>query len=105
MSTTRTINIREFRTNIARHLKDAQENNVHFVVMRHAKPIAHVTPIHAEDSSLESLAAKVARARKDIEEGRVYSSEEVLAMIDRRAAQVHRRSRGRPRKTSTKRRT
>ena len=60
--TTRTVSIREFRENMTKFLKEAQEKNVHFVVMRHTVPIAHVTPVEHSDS-LEALAAEVARAR------------------------------------------
>lgn len=82
MPTTRTVSIRDFRENLTKFLKEGQEKNVHFVVMRHAKPVAHVTPVLADDS-LEDLIAQVAKAREDIKEGRVYTPEEVLAMIDK----------------------
>ena len=89
MSTTRTVSIRAFRENLTKFLKEAQEKNVHFVVMRHAEPIAHVTPLHGKEASYEQLVAEIAQARKDAAEGRVYTTEQVLAMIDRRARRIH----------------
>jgi antitoxin (DNA-binding transcriptional repressor) of toxin-antitoxin stability system len=86
--TTRTVSVRDFRENMTKYLKEGQEKNIHFVVMRHAVPIAKVTPIEQNDS-LESLIQEVAQARRDIEEGRTYTTEEVLAMIDRRAHRIH----------------
>ncbi len=78
--TTKTVSIRAFRENMTKFLKEAQEKNVHFVIMRHSEPVAHVTPVTNGDS-LESLAKEVAEARKAIKAGKVYSPEEVLDMI------------------------
>lgn len=63
---------------------------MHFVVMKHAEPIARLSPVGA-DPNLESLIADVAQARKDIAEGKVYSSDEVLAMIDANEARILRK--------------
>ncbi len=79
--TTRTVSIRNFRENMTKFLKEAQEKNVHFVIMRHSEPVAHVTPA-ARKNSLESLAKDVATARKAIKEGRLYTPKQVLKMID-----------------------
>lgn len=105
MSTTRAVSIREFRENLTRFLKEAQEKDVHFIVMRHADPIAHVSPICDDEASIEALAARVAKARKDADEGRIYTAQQVLAMIDRYASRVHRGGSGRSRKASPQRRT
>lgn len=78
--TTRTISIRKFRENMSKLLREAQKNNVHFLIMRHAEPVAQVVPVSA-DSSLESLIAEVAQAREDILRGDVYTPEQVLDMI------------------------
>ena len=79
--TTRTINIRDFRDNLTKLLKEAQENNIHFVIMRHSVPVAKVTPMQP-DASLEQLMEDVDEARKAHKKGKVYSAEEVLDMIE-----------------------
>ena len=80
MSTTKTVSVRAFREHMTRFLKEAQEDNVHFVIMRHAEPVAHVTPVRQSDS-LESLAQEVAEARKAIKAGKTYTPEQVLDML------------------------
>jgi antitoxin (DNA-binding transcriptional repressor) of toxin-antitoxin stability system len=104
MPTTRTISIREFRKNMTQCLREAQELNTHFIVMRHTVPVAHVSPINEDEASIEALAAKVAQARKDAKEGRVYTPEEVLAMIDDHANDHHRNGSERSPKSSSSRR-
>jgi antitoxin (DNA-binding transcriptional repressor) of toxin-antitoxin stability system len=93
MPTTRAVSVREFRENMTGFLKEAREKNVHFVIMRHAVPVAHIAPIQDEEASIEALAARVAQARKDADEGHTYTAEEVLAMIDHHASRIHTRSR------------
>lgn len=79
--TTRTISIRKFRENMSKLLREAQEKNVHFVIMRHAEPVAQVVPVQAGNRSLESLIDEVAQAREDIRHGRVYTPDQVRAML------------------------
>lgn len=78
--TTRTVSIREFRENMSKLLREAQKKNVHFIIMRHAEPVAQVVPV-SRDDSLEALAEEVAQAREDFRHGRVYTPEQVLDMI------------------------
>jgi antitoxin (DNA-binding transcriptional repressor) of toxin-antitoxin stability system len=70
------INIRTFRANMPKLLREAQKKNVHFVVMRHAVPVAKVTPLKV-DHDYEALVRQVARGRRDARLGRVYTLEEV----------------------------
>ena len=81
MAKTRTISIREFRQNLTKLLKEAQETGVHFVVMRHSVPVVHVTPLQNGDS-LEELTEEVKEARKSYKEGNVYTAQEVLDMLE-----------------------
>ena len=82
MSTTRTVSIRAFRENMTKFLKEAQEDNVHFVIMRHAEPIAHVTPLKKKrQNSLEQLKKDIAEARRDVRKGRVYTPAQVRDML------------------------
>ena len=89
MSTTRTVSIRDFRENLTKHLREGQEKNVHFIIMRHAEPVAHVTPVKNKKSkraaSLEKLIEEVALARKEIREGKFYTPQQILNMIEARS--------------------
>lgn len=80
MSSTRLVSIRDFRANLTRFLKEAQEKGVHFVVMRHSVPIAQVTPV-SKEASLETLVEDVKKARKAYKEGKVYTADQVVDMI------------------------
>jgi prevent-host-death family protein len=86
MPQTRTVSIRRFRENLAELLKEAQRKNIHFVVMRHSEPIAHVWPVRKRRMrSLEEVRADIAEARRQAARGEGYTTEEILAMIDRRS--------------------
>ncbi|MEI8229811.1 MAG: type II toxin-antitoxin system prevent-host-death family antitoxin [Candidatus Peregrinibacteria bacterium] len=80
MSTTRTVSIRTFRANMTKYLREAQEKNIHFVIMRHAVPIARIEGVSPTDS-LESLIAEVAQARKEYREGKGYTVEEARKIL------------------------
>ncbi|MFH0769978.1 MAG: hypothetical protein V1926_01225 [Candidatus Peregrinibacteria bacterium] len=80
MSTTRTVSIRHFRENLTKFLREAREKNVHFVIMRHAVPVARVEAVAPHDS-LESLIADISQARKEVKMGNVYSAKEVRALL------------------------
>jgi len=82
MAKTRAISIREFRENLSGLLREAQEKDVHFVVMRHSEPVVHVTPVRRGDS-LEALAEEVADARRAFREGKTYTAQEMLAMLEK----------------------
>lgn len=84
--TTRTVNIRTFRANLTALLDEAQKKNIHFVVMRHSEPIAHLVPVKPRRKrTLEELRADIAEARRQMAREEGYTTEEVLAMIKRRS--------------------
>jgi prevent-host-death family protein len=76
-TSTKFIGIKEFRQNIAKIVKTAQETKQRIVVMNRNKPLFEVTP-YEEDVYLDSLVADIASAREDIAAGRVYTEEEIL---------------------------
>ncbi len=84
--TTRTVSIRRFRENLAGLLDEAQEKNIHFIVMRHSEPIAHVSPVKRRRMRTpKEVEADIAEARRQMAKGEWYTAEEVLAMIDQRS--------------------
>lgn len=80
MPSTRTVSIRNFRENMTKLLKEAQDKDVHFVIMRHSEVVAHVTPAKQSDS-LEALRKDVAIARRQIKEGKTFTAAEARAML------------------------
>lgn len=71
------IGVKEFRQHMAEYAKKARSSNGRFVVMSRNKPLFEVRPF-AEDEHLDDLVAKIARARRDVAEGRTYTQEEIL---------------------------
>jgi antitoxin (DNA-binding transcriptional repressor) of toxin-antitoxin stability system len=88
--TTKLITIRQFAQQMSKLLREAQENNIHFVIMRHGKPVANVTPFFLETEQdliddgidVEALKSDIALAREQAKRGEGYSTEEVLRMLD-----------------------
>lgn len=68
---------------MTKFLRDAQEKDIHFVVMRHTEPVVHVVPVRTrKKNSLEALRADIAEARKQAKEGQVFTYEQVCKMLD-----------------------
>jgi hypothetical protein len=76
---TKFVSIKEFRQNIASYAKAAQTKAARerLIVMNRTTPLFEVKPFE-KDARLEALFSDIAKARKDIAAGRVYSHDEVL---------------------------
>jgi len=79
--TTRTVNVRTFRAHLTQLIDEAREKNIHFIVMRHSEPIAHLIPVKKLHRSLEELEADIAKARKQYARGEWYTSAEARRML------------------------
>ena len=67
------------------NVNEAQRKNVHFVIMRFGEPIAHLVPVKPKRRrSMEELESDIAEAHRQIDRGEWYTTEEVLARIDKR---------------------
>ena len=53
--TIRIIGMRELRQNLSKLLEEAQKKNVHFVVTRHGKIVAHIYPPTEKELWLEKF--------------------------------------------------
>lgn len=85
MSKTRMVTVRQLRQNLSKYLREAEEKNVHFVVMRHATPVAHVVPVKKKKKNkrdtLEEFLAELTEARAQIERGEGISQEEMERLV------------------------
>lgn len=79
--TTRTVNIRTFRAHLTALLDEAQQKNIHFVVMRHSEPIAHIWPVKKRTRSLQEIEADIAEAHRQIDRGEWYTPAEARRML------------------------
>ncbi len=77
MFSTQFIGVRDFRQNIFELYKNAQKNNIRYIVLRNSKPIFDMRPLQEEDASLERLLATTKKARADAKAGRVHSLESI----------------------------
>lgn len=76
--TTKIIGIKEFRSNIADYAKKARKGDVRYVVMNRNNPLFEIKPF-AENDGLEEIFSDILQAKDDIEKGRVYSQDDILA--------------------------
>ncbi len=75
--TTKLIGVREFRQNVTNLYKQAQTNNIQYVVLNRNQPIFKVSPLSEKDTIIEKLALDIEDARKDIKNGKVFDFETV----------------------------
>jgi len=77
---TKFIGIKEFRQNISDFAKKAQANKTKFVVVNRNKPLFELVPFK-EGTTLDSFFNDVLAAKKDVQEGRVHTQEEILSEL------------------------
>ena len=84
--TTKLIGVKQFAQNLSKILKDSQEKNIHYVVMKHGSPVVNITPakksiteadLRAEGIDVEELKKDIAIAREEAARGEVFTIEEV----------------------------
>lgn len=88
--TTKLIGVKQFAQNLSKILKESQEKNIHFVVMKHGSPVVNVTPakksiteadLRAEGIDVEELRQDIAISRAEAARGELYTTEEVLEFL------------------------
>jgi antitoxin (DNA-binding transcriptional repressor) of toxin-antitoxin stability system len=80
-TTTRMVSIRSFRENMTKFLRESQENNVHFIVMRHAEPVARVSPLNKKRLTMREFEQEIAEAREQVKRGEVFTQKEMEEML------------------------
>ncbi len=78
--TTKFINIKDFRQNIAKYSENAQLGKERFIIMNRNTPLFEIKPF-AKNVNLNSIIEDIIDAKKDVEKGRLYSHKEVLAQL------------------------
>ncbi len=80
MPKTQTISVREFRQNLSLYLRATEMKRVHFVVTRHGRPIAKMTPEKPKKTQKQLRAELISDLRKaeaQIARGEWYTTEEL----------------------------
>lgn len=75
--TTKTIGIKEFRANVSAFAKKAQKGDFRYIVMNRNKPLFELKPFK-KNASIDSLLKDILEAQKDIEDGNLYSENDIL---------------------------
>jgi len=75
------VSIRSFRENMTKFLRESQEHNVHFIVMRHAEPVARVTPLKTKRLTMREFEQEIAEAREQVKRGEVFTQKEMEEML------------------------
>ncbi|MBU2524524.1 hypothetical protein KKG71_05005 [Patescibacteria group bacterium] len=78
---TKAIGIKKFRENITSLWKEAREKDIKYIVMHHNMPIFEVTPLKEKELIIDKLAADIAKARQEVKEGKVYTTEEAYKIL------------------------
>lgn len=78
--TTKTIGLKDFRTNITTLWKTAQKKGIRYIVMHHSRPVFEVNPV-MDDDILTKLATDIADARLAAKQGRVHTQAAVLKRL------------------------
>lgn len=81
LSTTQLVNIRELREKLPSFLRALEKGKQHFVIMRHGKPIAHLTGIAPSDDSLEGLLKTLQKSERQIARGLWHSQKDAEKMF------------------------
>jgi PHD/YefM family antitoxin component YafN of YafNO toxin-antitoxin module len=74
--TTKLIGLKEFRLNLASYTKEVESKKVRLIVLKKNKPILEINPINIKEFTLENLRKDVGKARKQVQNGDVYTLEE-----------------------------
>ena len=69
--------MREFRDNLAKY-SNPKKAGVRYVVLRKNVPVLEVKPIDEKQFALEKLSAELEEAEKHVNEGKVYTQEEIM---------------------------
>lgn len=77
---TKFVGIKDFRGKIAEYAKKARVEKTRYIIVSHKKPLFEVTPFN-QSETLDSLFASIIEAKKDIDDGRIHSEKEVLAIL------------------------
>lgn len=76
--TTQFLGLKEFRQNLSTYTKNAKIKNIRFIILKKNIPVLEVKPIDEKHFTLEKLAAEIAKARKQVKQGKVYTQEQIM---------------------------
>ena len=79
--TTKLIGLKEFRTNISTLWKQAQKQQIRYIVLHHTKPILEINPIPEQELILEKLTSDIKVARAQAKRGQVYTQAQVRKLL------------------------
>ena len=75
------VGLKDFRQNLSLYTKNAQEQNIRYVVLRKNVPVLEVRPLDEKKFAIESLSQELAEARDQIANNQYYTHEEVLSEL------------------------
>jgi len=75
---TKFIGVKEFRQNMAKLAKRAQDKNERLVVLRKNEPIFEVRPFKNGENVLTRLLNELQEAQAEVSSGKFYTEEEII---------------------------
>ncbi len=82
------IGAKEFRANMHKYSEQARKKGCSLLVMKKNKPIFEVKPLTPKEKFYQELEILAEKARKDLKEGKAYSSAQVLKIIRARKNKI-----------------
>ena len=84
--TTQYLSLSTYRNNISRYTREAQEKNIRYIILIHAKPAFEVRPLEDDTGELvypEGAHEKWLIAREELARGETHSLDEIRAIYTR----------------------
>ncbi len=80
--TTQFIGLKELRGRLTQVVNSAQKHRQRYIVLRKNEPIFELRPLSKKDVTLERLQHDLEKAEKDVQDGRLYTQEQVERMLN-----------------------
>lgn len=76
--TTKFLGLKEFRQNISKYTKQANEKNIRFIILKKNIPVLEIMPVDEKDFAYTKISKELDESEKQIKAGKFYSQEEVM---------------------------
>ena len=75
---TKFVGMKDFRQNMSNYTAQANSKKIRFIVLKKNVPVLEINPIDEKDYAYSKLSKELEESEKQIEEGKIYTQEEVM---------------------------
>ena len=76
--TTKFVGMRDFRQNMSKYTKQANNKQIRYIVLKKNVPVLEINPIDEKEFAYVRLSREIEASEKQIKEGKFYTQEEVM---------------------------